>query len=405
MKQMQKGAIRNQLSSTNEINVGRREFIKKAGLGAAGLGAISLGVGFGAFPAFAQDGPTKYKPVTSNYMEVHKDLIVIDGTTNLTGYDKDVKYLDWYKQGGATAVVMTISAANMVAASNVRHKDDTLDLLGFIHKLLQTRDDIVLVRSASDIEKAKKTGKLALFLQFQNAAVVERNLDLVNMYKALGINIMGIAYNERNQFANGVTEAVDGGLSTLGVQLIERLNETKIIVDVAHTGAQSGLDAVAASKSPVVLSHSNSRNYRPSPRNAPDELIKAVAKSGGLVGAVMYPPFVAEKAFPTMDDYVGNIDYLVQLVGIDHVGISSDYTYQISVSPAEQKAGWKQMIDSGVWTKEAYPYDVLSYPQGIETPKTFFYLTDALLGRGYKKEDIAKLWGGNWLRIMREVIG
>ena len=106
-----------------------------------------------------------------------------------------------------------------------------------------------------------------------------------------------------------------------------------------------------------------------------------------------------------MDDYVGNIDYLVQLVGIDHVGISSDYTYQISMSEAEQKAGWKMYIDSGVWTKEAYPYDVLAYPQGIETPKTYFNLTDALLGRGYKKEDIAKLWGGNWLRVMRAVIG
>ena len=397
-KQTQEAAISNPRSSTNETNVERREFIK-----AAGLGAIALGAGLGPSRAFAQDAPPTYKPVTSNYMEVHKDLIVIDGTSNLTGYDKDVQYLDWYKQGGATAVVMTISAANMVAASNVRHKDDTLDLLGFIHKLLQTRDDIVLVRSASDIEKAKKTGKLALFLQFQNAAVVEHNLDLVNMYKALGINIMGIAYNERNQFGNGVTERVDGGLSTLGVQLIERLNETKIIVDVAHTGTQSGLDAVAASKSPVVLSHSNSRNYRPSPRNAPDELITAVAKSGGLVGAVMYPPFVADKAFPTMDDYVGNIDYLVQLLGIDHVSIASDYTNQISMSEAEQKAGWKMMIDSGAWSKEAYPYDVLAYP--IESPKAFPNLTDALLGRGYKKEDIAKLWGGNWLRVMREVVG
>jgi membrane dipeptidase len=383
----------------------RREFIETAGLGAAGLGAIAFGAGFGASRAFAQDAPSPYTPVTSNYMEVHKDLIVIDGTTNLTGLDKNVDYLDWYKQGGATAVVMTISSANMVATSNVRHKDDTLDGLGFIHRLLQSRDDLVLVRSASDIEKAKQTGKLALCLQFQNAAVVESNLDLVNMYKALGVNLMGMAYNQRNQFANGVTEKVDGGLSAFGLQLIERLNETKIIIDVAHTGTQSGLETVARSKSPVVLSHSNSRNYRPSPRNAPDELITAVAESGGLVGAVMYPPFVAAKAFPTMDDYVGNIDYLVQLVGIDHVGISSDYTYQISMSEEEQKAGWKMYIDSGVWTTEAYPYDVLAYPQGIETPKTYFNLTDALLGRGYKKEDIAKLWGGNWLRVMRAVIG
>ena len=97
------------------------------------------------------------------------------------------------------------------------------------------------------------------------------------------------------------------------------------------------------------------------------------------------------------------IDYLVQLLGIDHVSIASDYTNQISMSPAEQKAGWKMMIDSGAWTKEAYPYDVLAYPNRVS--KGFSNLTDALLGRGYKKEDIAKLWGGNWLRVMREVVG
>ncbi|MGA9411335.1 MAG: membrane dipeptidase [Roseobacter sp.] len=247
-KQTQEAAMKDQRFSTNETNVGRREFIKTAG-----LAAVALGAGFGASRAFAQEAST-YTPVTSNYMQVHKDMLIIDGTTNLTGLDKNADYLDWYKEDGATCMVMTISAANMVAASNVRHKDDTLDGLGFIHRLLQTRDDLLLVRSASDIETAKQTGKLALFLQFQNAAVVENNLDLVNMYKALGINIMGMAYNQRNQFANGVTEPVDGGLSTLGVKLIERLNEAKIIIDVAHTGTQSGLQTVAASNSPVVLS-------------------------------------------------------------------------------------------------------------------------------------------------------
>src|SRR5512134_286704 len=93
-----------------------------------------------------------YKPSTSNYMQVHKELLVIDGCTNLTGLDKDPQYIDWYKEGGATAIVLTVSSAVMTATSNVRHKDDTLDGLGFIARLLQTRDDLLLVRSASDVE-------------------------------------------------------------------------------------------------------------------------------------------------------------------------------------------------------------------------------------------------------------
>jgi len=391
----------NTLSLTKDTNFGRRDFIKTTG-----LTAIWLGAGLGAIRSFAQDASTStYKPATSNYMQVHKELVVIDGCTNLIGLDKDPQYIDWYKEGGATAIVLTISSAVMQATSNARHKDETLDGVGFIERLLQTRDDLLLVRSASDIETAKKTGKLGVFLQMQNAQVVENNLDLVNMYKALGINVIGLAYNVRNQFANGVTERVDGGLSDSGIALIKRMNEAKVIVDVAHTGTRSGLDAVEASTAPVVLSHSNSREYFASKRNTPDELIKAVAKSGGLIGSVMYPSFVGESPTPTMAAYVGNIDYLVQLVGIDHVAVASDYTNQISMTEAQQKAAYKMMIDSGAWDKKTYPYDVLTYPQGVETPKTLFNLTDALLAHGYKKADIAKIWGGNWMRVMKAVVG
>ena len=365
--------------------------------------AVTLSVVPGS-RAFGQQLGT-YKTSTSNYMQVHKDLMVIDGCTNLTGLDKDPQYIDWYKEGGATAIVLTVSSAVMQATSNVTHKDDTLDHLGFISRLLQTRDDLLLVRSASDIATAKQTGKLGLVLQFQNAVVVESNLDLVNMYKAFGVNVIGLAYNVRNQFANGVTERVDGGLSDAGVALIKRMNEAKVIVDVAHTGTRSGLDATEISTAPVVLSHANSRNYFGSQRNTPDELIKAVAKTGGLCGSVMYPSFVGENPTPTMDAYVGHIDYLVQLVGIDHVAVASDYTNQISMTEAQQKAAYKMMIDSGAWDKKTYPYDVLTYPQGVETPKTLFNLTDALLARGYKKEDVAKIWGGNWLRMMKAVVG
>jgi membrane dipeptidase len=347
----------------------------------------------------------RYKPSTSNYMEVHKELVVIDGTTNVTGLDKDPRYLDWYKQSGTTAIVLTVSSAQMQAESSVGHKDQTLDGLGFISRLLQTRDDLLLVRSASDIAAAKQTGKLGLFLQMQNAQVVERNLDLVNMYKALGVSVIGLAYNVRNQFANGVTERTDGGLSDLGLALVKRMNEAKVIVDVAHTGVRSGLDACETSTLPVVCSHSNSREFYASKRNAPDELIKALAKTGGLCGAVMYPSFLADKAYPSMDDYVGSIDYLVQLVGIDHVAVASDYTNQITMTDEQQKAAWKAMIDSGAWDPKTYPYDVLTYPEGLETPKTLFHLTDALLARGYQKEDIAKIWGGNWLRVMKAVVG
>ncbi|WP_455388712.1 dipeptidase [Petrachloros mirabilis] len=348
-----------------------------------------------------------YKPFTSNYKEVHKELLVIDGTTNLIALNKDPKFIDWYLKGGASAVVCTVSTAGMTATSNQKAQDQTLDILGYTHRLLQTRDDILLVHRADDVLTAKQSGKLGLILQFQGAVPIETNLDLVNLWKAAGVNVIQLAYNVRNQMANGITERVDEGLSKLGVELIKRLNEARVVVDCAHTGARSTLDACEFSNAPVVISHSNARGKYDIQRNAPDEAIKAVAKTGGLCGANMFTFFIGKDPRPTMDDYIGHIDYLVSLVGIDHVAIGPDYMAgQSGIAPDEvMVAAYKNLIASGAWDPENYPEPPYVYPEGVELPTTLYNLTDGLLHRGYSKEDIGKIMGGNWMRVLKAVLG
>lgn len=198
-----------------------------------------------------------------------------------------------------------------------------------------------------------------------------------------------------------------GGISELGIKLVKACNEARIIVDVAHTGEQSALDIIKASSEPVILSHGNARGKIDNPRNVPDKVLKAVAENGGIADVVAYPPFVSKNKKPTMDDMLDMVDYMVNLMGIDHAAFSLDYDATMhGVMPDEMVIKlYNQYVAEGVWDPTAYPKPPYYYPQGIELPNTLYNLTDGLLKRGYSKEDIAKLWGGNWLRVMEQVWG
>ncbi|WP_455387847.1 dipeptidase [Petrachloros mirabilis] len=389
----------NAQSHTEDIAAGRRNFIKATGLAAMALGA---GLGASASSALAATPPTK-----APAKDFHDEIITIDGTSPLMGENHQEKFVDWYKQGRVTAFAPTMSEGPMSSVASLTDKLNTLDNLGFMLKLVHKRNDLIVVRTAADILKAKQEGKLGVMLNFQSPTAFEYNLDLVHMYKELGVGVVQLAYNVRNQFGNGILERGDSGLSHLGVALVKELNSARMIVDVAHTGVKTSFDAIETSSTPVIISHANSRNKFDSNRNVPDDLIKAIAQNGGFIGAVMYPAFVRKAPRPTLDDYIDHIKYLVDLVGPDHVAIGSDYfggQWGV-ISDEEAQKLYERNIEVGAWDKATYPAPPWVYPKGIETPKTLYNLTAGLQRRGFAKDDIRKIWGESWLRVMKQVWG
>lgn len=336
--------------------------------------------------------------LADGFMEVHKELIAIDGTIPLIAMSRNPEHLKWFKDGGITVASVSISGPP-------KDPELTTDIVTWFAEQIQTNDDYVLIRNTDDILKAKKENKLGIFYHCQSPIPLREDLDRVWYYKALGVGMAQLAYNARSPYANGITERVDGGISDLGIKLVKALNEARIIVDVAHTGEQSALDIIEASSEPVVLSHGNARSVIDNPRNVSDKVLKAVAENGGLAGVVAYPPFVSKSSRPSMDEMLDMVDYMVNIMGIDHVAFSLDYDATMhGVLPDEQvKATYDFYVSTGTWDPKAYPPPPYYYPQGIENPSTLYNLTGALLARGYSKEDVAKLWGGNWMRVMREV--
>jgi membrane dipeptidase len=332
---------------------------------------------------------------TESAAELHKRSIVIDAVCPLAGPGS--KYLDWYRSGGVTALAPSIETDDV---------SKTLDELGMWHRLFRERDDLIWVRRAADIEEAKQKNRLGIYFHFQGADPIGANLDLVDLYKSLGVGIIQLTYNVKNRVGDGCEERTDAGLSRFGIKLIERLNKARVIVDCSHTGLRTSLDAVECSGAPVVLSHTNVASVHSSPRNAEMGLIDAIARSGGLVGVVGFPGMVSKSPRPSLSEFVAHIDAIVQRVGIDHVGLGIDYyTLQAGVaSDADALRGYENAVRAGIWST-AYPPPPHYYPGGIETPKTLPNLTEKLLQSGYTDADVRKILGENWLRVMRAVWG
>lgn len=327
---------------------------------------------------------------------LHESSIVIDAVCPLL---RDHRHLDLYKRGGATAVAPTVGGSENAAAS--------LRAIGKWAKRIRQGDDLTLIRSAGDIEAAKRNGKLGIILHFQGTEPIEDDLDLVDAYKTAGVGMIQLTYNVKNRVGDGCEERTDAGLSRFGIDFIKRMNEARIVVDCSHTGYRTTMDAIEASTRPAVFSHAGALGVHPSPRNITDDQIKAVAATGGLVGAVGFPAFVSAAPKPSLDEFIRHIDYLVEMIGIDHVALGIDYyggQHPIA-SEAVAAAMYKSSIDSGRWSAKAYPPPPYHYPAGIETPEGFPNLTRRLVERGYKADDVRKIMGGNWVRVFREVWG
>lgn len=327
---------------------------------------------------------------------LHRDSIVIDAVCPLLRRKEKV---DWYLEGQATVACPTVATWENAGAA--------FREIGGWKKFIAQDPRLRQVRGAADIEAAKRDGVLGILFHFQNSDPIEENLDLVAVYKELGVSAIQLCYNLKNRAGDGADERTDAGLSYFGVDLVRAMNEARIIVDCAHTGIRTSFDAIDASRETVVISHGNPRKLHDSQRNLPDDLIRAIAQQGGLVGIVGFPFFVSSSPRPTLDQFIDHIAYVADLVGIDHVALGIDYYDAMHpVMSDEEAARWYEArLKIGTWRANTYPPPPHHYPDGIATPRTLPNLTVRLLERGFKPDDIRKVLGLNWMRIYRQVLG
>lgn len=244
------------------------------------------------------------------------------------------------------------------------------------------RDTFKIVKTIEDIEKIVKDGKIAAVPTIEGGYSFNEDnaLELINQYYDLGVRVVGFNWNYSNRLGEGSSRKYgdpkktpsSGGLTNLGRKLAIEMNRLGMVIDVSHMAESTFWDIINISKAPVIASHSGVYSLKNHSRNLTDEQLKALAKNGGVIGIVFYPGFLTDSNSAYINDYVDHIDYAVNLIGIDYVGIGSDF-------------------------------DGATLPNDMKDSSELYKVTEELIKRGYSKEDIEKLLGKNTLRVLREV--
>jgi membrane dipeptidase len=334
---------------------------------------------------------------------VHAEAIVIDGCQSPTF---DSQFFDDLRVGGITAINATAAAADSATLVN-GHNDRTaregvLALQRIRNWVADNPESAVLATSVETIRRAKAEGKGAIVMAFQHDGFIEDTLDLFSVFHSLGLRVFQMTYNRRGPLGDGCLEPANGGLSRMGREAVGVLNELGILIDLAHCGDRTILETIELSEKPVVFTHANPRAISDTPRGKSDDALKAMADSGGVIGITFWCPITATKkdTRPTVADVLDHIDYAVGLVGIDHVAFGSDWNLKNTRDRAERMRQAEIFLDK---YPEMRKYgNVGRDPLGLDYSPEAPNLTRGLVSRGYSDEDIRKLLGGNWLRVMEE---
>ena len=324
-------------------------------------------------------------------INIYDESIVIDGL-NVSNWESSAVF-DSLHNGHVTAINATIAVWE--------HYSEAMDNISkWLHRFRDRSDFVTQVTKVQDILDAKKNGKTGVIFGWQNASPIENDLDRLELFYTLGVRIIQITYNERNLLGNGCWERNDEGLSNFGEDAVREMNRLGILIDLSHVGDKTTLDSISMSEKPVACTHANARSFFNSRRNKTDDALKLIAEKGGVIGATAWPPFLRKGWNSTIEDFGDAIEDMVERIGINHVGIGTDYTQ-------EQPSDWFDVLMSQQGTKFSnrrleYPINP-SHPKDIETPDKLSNISLELTKRGFPEQDVTKILGGNWFRLLEEV--
>ncbi|ARK08903.1 dipeptidase [Fibrella sp. ES10-3-2-2] len=380
------------------------------------------------FVGLTQDPPTK------KTARLHERILTLDthadaptmlqkegfdvGVTHNTKRDNSQIDFPRMKQGGMDAMFFAVYLAQgqRTPAGHAEAKRNALNQFRLIHDALKKYPDMAeLATTPADAYRIEKAGKRAIFIGIENGYPIGEDLSLVKTYYDLGCRYVTLSHFANNAICDSSTDPdgpLHNGLSAFGKQVVAEMNRLGIMIDISHTSDKTFYDVLALTKYPVIASHSNSRALCDFPRNMTDDMIRAIAKNGGVIQVNFVSDYLRKPSEPyrqaltkvrmanigrvsspeqaarqqarsdsvkqvyrseraSLSDIVDHIDHIVQIAGIDHVGIGSDF-------------------DGGGGVN------------GLEDVSEIGNLTEALVKRGYSKKAITKIWGGNLLRVMSQ---
>jgi membrane dipeptidase len=346
-----------------------------------------------------------------------RDIVAIDGAggTNLFWFDADdpanakaiADELQAIRASGLTAVVLTLSPSGRfwmddAAFGKTKAAFDAWERIASRHP-----DHLTLIRTADDLERARRERTLGLVHTFQGAEPLGEDIERIPMFRERGLRVLQLTHNRRNLVGDGCMEPGNAGLSNFGHEVVKRLDAERIVVDLAHGSPRTMAEGIAASRAPVLISHTGCRALADLPRNTDDATLRAMADKGGVAGIIFWP-YLRTDTQPMAEDVVRHIEHAVNVCGEDHVGIGTDTgVAPIARTPEFEKNNREWVagaVEDGVFAR-GRPADLYTFIPDLNTADRFDRLALLLSKRGHSDARIAKILGGNFARVMREVWG
>ena len=256
----------------------------------------------------------------------------------------------------------------------------------------------VKATTVADVDRARRERKLAVLYLFQNTVQFGKDLDRVDLFHRMGLRSCQLTYNTKNHAGVGCWE--QGGITPFGRELIARMNDRRMLIDLSHANMQTMAETVAASKAPVIVSHTACMAVHTNRRNTTDENMKAVANRGGVIGICQMRPFLTTKKKENLHAYFDHLVHAIRVAGVEHIAIGSDRDHRVITLTPEYLAELKREEGSQVVENELpYFIDELNGPRRMEA------VWDGLVKRGLSGTDVERVMGLNLRRLYRDVIG
>ena len=378
----------------------RRRAVVAIGLGLAGAPAILRG----RYQVFAQS----QAGYSARCVKLMEENLVVDLLNQFRFPDfreKPPRINRWLMQNGSlSAEDAAIYRGSGLTALATGHGADSYEsavkwFAEWNGLLAQYSDWFMRIDDGGDFAKARADRKLGVMLTFQNSQHF-RTPDDVTTFFGLGQRISQLTYNMNNGIGSGFLEQRDGGLSVFGLSIVERMNSVGMAVDVSHCADQTTMDAIGASKQPVIFTHANCRALSPSlMRNKTDEAIRGMAKSGGVMGIAYIRFLVREQEPVTIEHVLDHVDHVRKIAGVQHIAIGSDMDMVGNPNPIGGGRDPRTQPNFGRY-KYHEDTDGSITVKGLDHPKRMFDLTEGLIRRGYSDTDIGLIIGGNAVRVL-----
>ena len=325
-------------------------------------------------------------------MKTFKTPIIIDGL-QYNNWTEDI--FRQMNEGGVSAVHVTIC-----------YHEDFQEMVENViawNRLFEEYSDLIFQgRSSDDVLKGADEGRTAIIFGFQNCSPIEDNIGLVEICHQLGVRFMQLSYNNQSLLATGCYEEDDPGITRMGRQVISEMNRVGLVVDMSHSAARSTLEAIEISSRPIAITHANPLFWCDALRNKSDDVLKALAESGGILGFSMYPHHLKNKSTCLLEEFCEMIARTAEMIGVERIGMGSDLCQNQPDRVVEwmRNGTWSTDRDFGEGSAKSAGFP--EQPEWFRDNRDFINIFNCLRRKGFSENEVKRIAGLNWLEFFEK---